>query len=76
MSNSNRLFSSTTGKQVKRATVAGAAAHTATMLTGAVGTALPLAPVIAPATVVSLPLVLGVGAVAYGACALWDRLFD
>lgn len=75
MSDSNKLFSSTAGKQVQRATIAGAAVHTATLLTGTVGTAFPLAPVIAPA-ILSLPLVLGVRAVAYGVYALWDRLFD
>jgi hypothetical protein len=76
MSNSDKLFSSTAGKQAKHLVAAGTAVRAATVLTGATSTAFPLAPLVAPTAVASLPLVVGVGVVAYGVSALCDWLFD
>ncbi|MBL1266006.1 hypothetical protein [Candidatus Methylomicrobium oryzae] len=77
MSNSNYFFSSPVGKEVKHlATAAGAAARATALLTAG-GSAFPLvSAVAAPAAVASLPLVVGVGLLAYGGSKLLDRLFD
>lgn len=75
MSNSNKLFSSTVGKQAKHVATAVTAAN-AVRLLAAGSTAFPMAPVIAPMALVSLPVVLGVAVVAYGISSLMDGLFD
>ncbi|ANE56531.1 hypothetical protein [Methylomonas sp. DH-1] len=75
MSNSNYSFSSRVGKEAKHVGAAATAAHAASLVTVG-GTVFPLAPVMAPVAVASLPVVLGVGLATYGACKLLGRLFD